>query len=278
MAPILGFGVYALSDNVHKTNILNSERAFSSLTIFSLLNLAVSSFVQGALNTSTAISCLERYRNHLARENWHDTRKRPSRKPSRVPTFDAPTKQSPSSTTPLGPFEVQTPSVDAPPAPYDHTADFEMYDINEADGMLDSKISASAQDVSIGWSENESVLRSLSFEIPRSELTIVVGPPSSGKSTLLKALLGQTIITEGTLHTSFIHSAYCSQKPWLTNKTIRKNILGMLSMDHQWYNTVLAACSLDEDVQRLPLGDLSIIGSGGVRLSGGQRTRVVMTS
>jgi ATP-binding cassette subfamily C (CFTR/MRP) protein 1 len=69
--------------------------------------------------------------------------------------------------------------------------------------------------------------------------------------------------------------AFCDQTPWLVNGTVQKNILGYSNFDGLWYNSVIHACGLEEDISNLPLGDQSLIGSKGIMLSGGQKQRIV---
>ncbi len=67
-----------------------------------------------------------------------------------------------------------------------------------------------------GWTENgDSILHDINLSIPRSKLTILVGPVASGKSTLLKALLGEVLSSKGFVHVSSHEIAWCEQTPWL---------------------------------------------------------------
>ena len=68
--------------------------------------------------------------------------------------------------------------------------------------------------------------------------------------------------------------AYCSQEPWIFNGSIQQMILCGKEMDSERYYRVIQATALEKDFKQLPLGDSSIIGEGGVSLSGGQKTRV----
>lgn len=68
--------------------------------------------------------------------------------------------------------------------------------------------------------------------------------------------------------------AYCDQTPWHMNGTVRDSIIAFSHVDERWYQKVLQACSLTEDLAQLPKGDLSKIGSKGIVLSGGQSQRV----
>lgn len=104
---------------------------------------------------------------------------------------------------------------------------------------------------------------------------MLIGPVASGKSTLLQALLGEIVQMRGEVwyHSSDI--AFCGQQPWLMNTSIRNSILGACEMDETWYETVLDACDLAEDIQGMPNGDNTLTGSSGIALSGGQKQRIV---
>jgi ABC-type multidrug transport system fused ATPase/permease subunit len=131
-------------------------------------------------------------------------------------------------------------------------------------------------EASIGPSPDKvSVIHDASFRIARSKLTVVVGPTASGKSTLLKAMIGEAHIARGTVQLEHDYIAYCGQNAWLMNKSVRENILGNSELDGEWYKTVLHVCCLQEDIQRLSKGDETLAGSGGLQLSGGQRQRIV---
>lgn len=127
-----------------------------------------------------------------------------------------------------------------------------------------------------GWKADvEPTLSDVTLDIPHGKLTMIVGPVASGKSTLLKAILGETPVSEGTIARSSNSIAFCDQVPWLTNETLRRNVTGFSHFDASWYTTVIRACALEDDITTFPEGDQVIIGSKGVVLSGGQKQRVV---
>jgi ABC-type multidrug transport system fused ATPase/permease subunit len=129
---------------------------------------------------------------------------------------------------------------------------------------------------SFGWEENIAVLDNIDIHIPKSALTIVVGPIASGKSTLCKALLGEIPFSRGsvTMNTNIGRVAYCDQIPFLSNSSIRSNILGYSAFDSERYADVLDATMLTLDFETLPQGDETSVGSNGITLSGGQRQRI----
>lgn len=97
----------------------------------------------------------------------------------------------------------------------------------------------------------------------------------SGKSTLLKSILGETRLLSGSISALPGCVAFCEQKAWLLNNTLRENILGISVYDDIWYKTVTDACALTADFSELPMGDATQIGSQGFALSGGQKQRLV---
>jgi ATP-binding cassette, subfamily C (CFTR/MRP), member 1 len=110
----------------------------------------------------------------------------------------------------------------------------------------------------------------------QGSLTVIVGPVGSGKSTFLKALIGETYSLSGELSLSVTQIAFCDQTPWLTNGAIRSNIVGESGIyDEAWYNTVVHACDLETDFAQHSGGDQTVVGSRGVKLSGGQKQRIV---
>lgn len=131
---------------------------------------------------------------------------------------------------------------------------------------------------SFGWEPGKMVLRDINLEIPWSALTIVVGPVASGKSTLCKALLGEIPYHHGhvKLGSQISRVGYCDQAPFLQNSTIKEIILGFSAFDPVRYAEVIYVTMLRLDLDTLPYGDNTRVGSNGVSLSGGQRQRVAM--
>jgi len=132
---------------------------------------------------------------------------------------------------------------------------------------------------SFGWEVGKMSLTNIYLEIPASQLTIVVGPVASGKSTLCKTFLGEVPVSQGQVllgsHASR-RIGYCDQNPYLSNATIRENIVGFAPFVQARYDEVIEATMLIPDLALFPDGDHTNIGSNGITLSGGQKQRVSM--
>ena len=138
----------------------------------------------------------------------------------------------------------------------------------------------SISDVQIG--HPKIFLENINLNIATGKLTIISGPTGSGKSTLLRMMLGEAIPAHGSVSLSTQQIAYCAQRPWLPNGTIKEaiygdtNIYGSNSEDlEKRYHEVLDVCCLTHDIGLLADADQTQIGSRGLNLSGGQRQRVV---
>ncbi|XP_019521622.1 PREDICTED: multidrug resistance-associated protein 1 [Hipposideros armiger] len=114
---------------------------------------------------------------------------------------------------------------------------------------------------------------SITFSIPEGSLVAVVGQVGCGKSSLLSALLAEMDKVEG--HVSIKGSvAYVPQQAWIQNDSLRENILFGRQLQERYYQAVIEACALLQDLEILPSGDRTEIGEKGVNLSGGQKQRV----
>lgn len=124
------------------------------------------------------------------------------------------------------------------------------------------------------------VVSEVSVSVPRGKLTIATGPTAHGKTTFLKSIIGEADVNTGQICVEDVPIAYCDQQPWLCNDTIKANIVGPNAeeVDETWYQSVLSYCCLNEDLNQLPLGDQTLAGTKGAKLSGGQSQRVVRFS
>lgn len=119
------------------------------------------------------------------------------------------------------------------------------------------------------------LLRNIKLSVRQGQTAMIYGPVGCGKSSLLRALLGELEMTGGFAGVDRRKIAYCDQTPWLQNHSIRDNIISQNEFNRAWYTTVLHACALNEDLAQLPSGDETLVGTSGGALSGGQKQRVV---
>ncbi|WFC98615.1 hypothetical protein MYAM1_001345 [Malassezia yamatoensis] len=134
-------------------------------------------------------------------------------------------------------------------------------------------------------------LKNLDCLFPVGEISCVIGPVGSGKSSLLLAMLGELHRVSGSTripcplarlslepdaHGLIESIAYCSQNPWLLGTTVRENILFGTSFDEDRYREVLKACALEPDLDILEFHDETEVGEKGTSLSGGQKARIAL--
>ncbi len=151
-------------------------------------------------------------------------------------------------------------------------------DLLPKDTTIYSDVAIVIRNGQFGWEEGKITMSNINLTIPRSKLTIIVGPVASGKSTLCKVFLGETPMAEGDVafSGSFSHIGFCDQAPYLANGTIKENIIGFSNFDQFWYDEVIEATALRQDLDTFSHGDESVIGTNGKTLSGGQRQRVAV--
>lgn len=154
------------------------------------------------------------------------------------------------------------------------------------------------QDATVSWHVDEQtpgpnrfILHEINLTFPHGALSVISGKVGSGKTLLLSAILGEVDLLSGAITVAKPDNsygahlddwiipgsiAYVSQIPWLENASIRNNILFGLLFDKVRYNSVVAACALNQDFASLPDGDATDLGANGVNLSGGQKWRVTL--
>ncbi|KAI1135027.1 ABC transporter [Hypoxylon sp. FL0543] len=127
--------------------------------------------------------------------------------------------------------------------------------------------------------ESRFALDGVDLTIKKGSIVICTGATAAGKTTLARSILSEVPFA-GTVGVSSKRIGYCSQSPWLPNGTIRQVITSLADdiavADLGWYETVIDACCLTKDIDELPNGDETLVGSRGSNLSGGQRQRLAL--
>ena len=118
------------------------------------------------------------------------------------------------------------------------------------------------------------ILTDINLTIPQNALTVIVGATGCGKSTLVKALLGEAKVDDRSVATQNGTVAFVPQESWMMNATVRDNILMGKPFDEQLYIKTVKACQLMADLKQLKASDMTEIGERGINVSGGQKQRV----
>ena len=128
-------------------------------------------------------------------------------------------------------------------------------------------------------------IEDVSLRLQAGSLTVVTGRIGSGKTTLLRALLGLLPKNVGEIWwmgqpvndpASFFvppRSAYTSQIPQLFSETLKENILLGLPQERVDLQAAVEMAVMEQDIAELEKGLETLIGTKGVKLSGGQAQR-----
>ena len=121
-------------------------------------------------------------------------------------------------------------------------------------------------------------LQDFNFSVKRGHLTGIIGKVGSGKSSLLASILGEMNKISGKISVEWPYSGigYIQQEPWLQKGSVKDNILFGKMFQQDWYDSVLEACALNEDLKQWYHGDQTNVGENGSMLSGGQKARVAL--
>uniref|UniRef100_A0A671QFW2 ATP-binding cassette sub-family C member 10 n=1 Tax=Sinocyclocheilus anshuiensis TaxID=1608454 RepID=A0A671QFW2_9TELE len=117
-------------------------------------------------------------------------------------------------------------------------------------------------------------LHALSLSVKRGSLVAVVGKVGCGKSSLLAAITGELSRSGGEVFVRGREQGFglAVQEPWIQHATVQDNILFGRDFDSMFYQAVIEACALADDLNILPGGDQTEVGENGVTLSGGQKS------
>ncbi|BAY34393.1 ABC transporter ATP-binding protein [Nostoc carneum NIES-2107] len=126
----------------------------------------------------------------------------------------------------------------------------------------------------------------ISFQLQRGSLTVITGRIGSGKTTLIRTLLGLLPLRSGAIYWNGLlvedpanffvppRSAYTPQIPQLFSYTLRENILLGLEKDDFEIEQALKMSVFEQDLATMNQKMETLVGAKGVRLSGGQLQRL----
>jgi ATP-binding cassette subfamily C (CFTR/MRP) protein 1 len=256
--PALTFATFTIISAVRGSGTLLAGPAFTSITVLALVGTPLITLFQALPLISSAIGSLTRIQDFLSQPGGEDSRHHLTLSSGK--SFQTSIRATQNNT-------------DVPMSLFDST------ELAARNKTPDEMVFIS--EANIKWSNADAtVLHNINLAVRHDSLTMVIGPVGCGKSTLIKTILGETRVSEGVIDVSCKSLAFCDQTPWLTYGTIRDNITGMTNshFDEAWYAKVIHACALEKDLEQLPDGDRSLVGSRGIAVSGGQRQRLVSQS
>ncbi len=152
-------------------------------------------------------------------------------------------------------------------------------------GADDALETFEARGLTLLFAENGRGIEDISFSLRKGTLTAITGRIGSGKTTLVRACLGLLDAQSGELRwngrviacpADFMvppRAGYTPQVPTLLSGTLRENILLGLPDDAGKISTAVFQAVLEHDLGTFPDGLETVIGTRGVRLSGGQVQR-----
>lgn len=136
--------------------------------------------------------------------------------------------------------------------------------------------------------EGSGGIKDISFKVKKNSFTVITGRIGSGKTTLIKTLLGLVPKQSGEMFWNGEHIenpsefftpprvSYTSQIPRLFSNTVKNNILLGIDEKDVNLNGILNSAVLDDDITSLENGIETTVGPRGVKLSGGQKQRLAV--
>jgi ATP-binding cassette subfamily B protein len=157
--------------------------------------------------------------------------------------------------------------------PFDHETRLEKIEVSE---------------LSYRYASSGNGINEVNFSIEKGSFTVITGRIGSGKSTLVKVLIGLLPADKGSIKWNgksidkpedfFVapHCAYTPQVPNLISDSLKNNILFGLSEKYTDLDSSIHFAVLEQDIDELENGLDTLIGPKGVKLSGGQVQRVAV--
>ncbi len=168
-----------------------------------------------------------------------------------------------------------------------------LLDEKDDEALLEGKRTSSLhgdlilENVSFSYGKRN-VIENLNLTIPQKSSVALVGQTGSGKSTIIKMIMGLLKYEKGhvkigndelkdlSLDSYFDHVSYVSQEAPIFDGTLRENLVFDKQVDDEKIIEVLHLVHLEKFYEKLELGLDTELGEKGVKMSGGERQRVAL--
>lgn len=138
--------------------------------------------------------------------------------------------------------------------------------------------------------KSENILENIDLKISKGETIGIIGESGSGKSTLIDILLGLNSTSTGSVLVDNLNInenivgwrkniGYVSQNLFLIDDSIEKNITFLFNNEpyvQEKLNKVIKDVQLNRFIEKLPKGIKTEVGERGLRISGGEKQRIVI--
>ena len=149
---------------------------------------------------------------------------------------------------------------------------------------FEAGVSLTVRNLNVTWEDGQKALSDIEFEATPGQIIGITGPVACGKTTLARVLIGElpyegsiklgmTELSEMSDYEKSRMFSYLGHQPELMSDTLQENVcLGEQKEADPYFRAVC----LDKEINRMPLREKTYVGSGGIRLSGGQQARCAL--